>query len=157
MVGGGERAVGAADRAAGEPQAVEGLRARDLVDEVQVDVEQARRDLVGGPDLVEQRASGMVRPAPAQAGGDDGEQGRLLLAGVLEVVGQVGVEGHAVAGGELVALAVDVEHDARRASTSAVSRLPGSCIGGSPGPPVRAPGASTWRRELGALAGQRRR
>ena len=27
----------------------------DLVDQVQVDVEQARRDLVGGPDLVEQR------------------------------------------------------------------------------------------------------
>ena len=31
------------------------------------------------------------------------------------------------------------------ASTSAISRLPGSCIGGSPGPPVAAPGASTWR------------
>ena len=39
VVGGGERAVGAADRAAGEAQAVEGLRARDLVDEVQVDVD----------------------------------------------------------------------------------------------------------------------
>ena len=55
VVGGGQRAVGAADRAAGEPQPVEGLRARDLVDEVQVDPQQARRDLVGGPDLVEQR------------------------------------------------------------------------------------------------------
>ena len=31
------------------------------------------------------------------------------------------------------------------ASTSAISRLPGSCIGGSPSPPVAAPAASTWR------------
>src|SRR3954463_8737404 len=41
--------------AAGETKAVEGLRAGDLVHEVQVDVQQARRHLVGGPDLVEQR------------------------------------------------------------------------------------------------------
>ena len=26
-----------------------------------------------------------------------------------------------------------------------VSRLPGSCMGGSPGPPVTAPDASVWR------------
>ena len=55
VVGGGQRAVGAAHGAAGQAQAVEGLRARHLVDEVQVDVEQVRRDLVGRPDLVEQR------------------------------------------------------------------------------------------------------
>src|SRR4051794_23356731 len=30
-------------------------------------------------------------------------------------------------------------------STRAISRLPGSCIGGSPAPPVRAPAASVWR------------
>ena len=54
VVGGGQRAVGPADRAAGQPQAVERLRAGHLVDEVQVDVEQAGRDLVGVPDLVEQ-------------------------------------------------------------------------------------------------------
>ena len=47
---------------------------------------------------------------------------------------------------ELVALAVDDELDARPSSTSAVSRLPGSCIGGSPGPPVAAPGASGGAR-----------
>ncbi len=41
--------------APGEPQAVERLRARDLVDEVQVDVDEAACDLVIGPDLVEQR------------------------------------------------------------------------------------------------------
>ena len=41
VVGRRERAVGAAHRAPGQAQAVERLRARDLVDEVQVDVEQA--------------------------------------------------------------------------------------------------------------------
>src|SRR3954453_19523201 len=56
VVGGRDRAVGAADLPAVEPQAVERLRARHLVHEMQVDVEQARRDLVVGPDLVEQRA-----------------------------------------------------------------------------------------------------
>ena len=55
VVGGRERAVGAAHRAAGHAQAVEGLRAGHLVDEVQVDVEQAVGHLVGLPDLVEQR------------------------------------------------------------------------------------------------------
>ena len=50
-----ERAVRAADLAAGQAEAVERLRARDLVDHVQVDVEQPGRDLVGLPDLVEQR------------------------------------------------------------------------------------------------------
>ena len=54
VVGGRDRAIGPADRAAGQAQAVEGLRARDLVDEVQVDEQQARRDLVGLPELVEQ-------------------------------------------------------------------------------------------------------
>ena len=38
----------------------------------------------------------------------------------------------------------------------AVSRAPGSCIGGSPGPPVTAPGGERVARDLGALAGQRR-
>src|SRR4051794_5670367 len=49
--------------------------------------------------------------APSQAGGDDREQRGVLRAGVLEVVRQVGVERDAVAGGQLVALAVDVEDD----------------------------------------------
>src|SRR5215218_6515015 len=52
-----------------------------------------------------------VSLAAAQAGGDDRQQGGLPGAGVLEVVGQVGVERDAVALRELVALAVDVEHD----------------------------------------------
>ena len=65
VVGGGQRAVGAAHGAAGQPEALERLRGRDLVDEVQVDVEQARRDLVGVPDLVEQRLRPSAPPSPA--------------------------------------------------------------------------------------------
>ena len=57
-----DRQVGPPHRAAGEPQRLERLRARHLVDEVQVDVEQRRLarllvDDVRLPDLVEQRAS----------------------------------------------------------------------------------------------------
>ena len=43
VVGDGERRVGAAHLAAGHAQALEGLRARHLVDEMAVDVEEARR------------------------------------------------------------------------------------------------------------------
>ena len=53
VVGGGHGAVRTANRAAGQAQAVEGLRAGHLVDEVQVDVDEAVGDLVVGPDLVE--------------------------------------------------------------------------------------------------------
>ena len=65
VVGGGERAVRAADLAAGEAQPVEGLRARDLVDQVEVDVDEPGRDLVRGPDLLEQRGGGHDRRSPA--------------------------------------------------------------------------------------------
>ena len=54
VVGRGQRAVGPAHGAPGQAQTVEGLRARDLVDEVEVDVDQVGRDLVGRPDLLEQ-------------------------------------------------------------------------------------------------------
>ena len=47
-------AIRAAHGPAREPQPVEGLRARDLVDEVQIDVDEAVRDLVVRPDLVQQ-------------------------------------------------------------------------------------------------------
>ena len=61
VVLGGERQVGPAHRAAGQPQPVEGLRAGDLVHEVQVDVEQVGLALgpshdVRLPDLLGQRA-----------------------------------------------------------------------------------------------------
>ena len=61
VVLGGHREVRAAHLAAGEAQTVEGLRARDLVDEVEIDVEQI--GFTGGavhhvalPHLLGQRA-----------------------------------------------------------------------------------------------------
>ena len=65
VIGGGECAVGPADLAAGEAQTVERLRARDLVDEVQVDVDQAVGDLVEVPDLVEEGLRHQLRRSPA--------------------------------------------------------------------------------------------
>jgi hypothetical protein len=53
VVGGGEGAVGAADGAAGDPQAVERLRAGDLVDEVEIDEQEVVADHVVVPDLLE--------------------------------------------------------------------------------------------------------
>ena len=62
MVLGGDREVGAADRPAREAQAVERLRARHLVDEVEVDVEQVGLALrvpddVRVPDLLGERSA----------------------------------------------------------------------------------------------------
>ena len=52
VVGRRDRAIGPPHRAAGEPQPLERLRARDLVDEVQVDVEQVAPERVVVPDLL---------------------------------------------------------------------------------------------------------
>ena len=54
-----ERQVGTADRPAGNPQRLERLRRRDLVDEVQIDVQQVGLPLhtlrdVARPDLVQE-------------------------------------------------------------------------------------------------------
>ena len=63
VVLGGQREVGPAHRPPGQPQPVEGLRAGDLVHQVQVDVEQvglgplAPADQVLVPHLLGQRAS----------------------------------------------------------------------------------------------------
>ena len=51
MIDGGERQIRAANLASGQPQALEGLRARHLVHQVQVDVEQVGLAR-GGPDDV---------------------------------------------------------------------------------------------------------
>ena len=61
MVDGGDVAVGTAQLAAGEAQAVEGLRRGDLVDELEVDVEDRRLacglgDEVRLPDFFEESA-----------------------------------------------------------------------------------------------------
>ena len=100
------RAVGAADLPAGEPQPVEGLRRGDLVDEVEVDVDQPLADLVGVPDLVEQRLGIAHQPLLSPAA-TTARNSRGLGGLVGEVVRQVGVEGDAVARGEVVALVVD--------------------------------------------------
>ena len=60
VVHGGQGQVGAADPAAGQPQPVERLGRRDLVDEVEIDVEEVGlallvADEVGVPDLLRQR------------------------------------------------------------------------------------------------------
>ena len=154
---------GPAHLAAGEPQALERLRRGDLVDEVQVDVEQrgpalalGRPHLVRLPDLLE-HASWASTLAPPQAGGDHRHELRLAAAGVLEVVRQVGVER------DRVALARDRARRRRRraaagpASTTAVSRLPASWIGGSPGPPVAAPAASVCSETSARWPGNGRR
>ena len=61
VVEGGDGEVGAAHGAAGEPQPLEGLRRRHLVDQVEVDVEQVAAAVEGFddmrvPEFVEQRA-----------------------------------------------------------------------------------------------------
>jgi hypothetical protein len=62
VVLGGERQVGPAQRSTGQAQPVEGLRARHLVDEVEVDVQQVGlalrpTDDVRVPDLLGERAA----------------------------------------------------------------------------------------------------
>ena len=71
------------------------------------------------------------------------------------MVGQVGVEGHAVALGELVALAVDAQHDAAGLHERglAAAGLVHRRVAGAAGARVRRQHVA---RELGALAGQRR-
>ena len=81
----------------------------------------------------------------SQAGGYHRQEARRLLAFVLEMMGKIGVEGDAVAAGKVVA--GPSTRGARVPSrTTAVSRLPGSCIGGSSRPPVEAPGPGCARR-----------
>src|SRR6266516_1390429 len=105
--------------------------------------------------ILSKRVRGIVWSAPAQPGGDDGQDGRLAGAGVLEVVRQVGVEGDAVAGGQLVALAVDVEHHGAVLDEGdlAAAGLVHRRVAGAAG--LRA-GRQRVAAELGALAGQRR-
>ena len=128
--------------AAVQAQAVEGLRARDLVHEVQVDVDEARGHLVGGPDLVEQRGCAHDRRSPADT---MASRTASSFPWFSKWWGRSASKVTRVARAELVHGAVDQQAAACRDSTTAVSRAPGSCIGGSPGPPVAPPGASVWR------------
>src|SRR5829696_819142 len=95
--------------------------------------------------------------APSQAGGDDGEELPLGLGGpVLEVMRQVGVEGHGVALLEVAGVAVaheahsPAQHHRGLAAPRLVARwVPRTSGGGAGGEGVD--------RDLGALPGQRRR
>ena len=83
--------------------------------------------------------------ASSQAGAHDREQyGRPVLR-VFEMVWQVGIEGHAVAGGELVARAVAVQHDGARLDQRglAAARLVHRRVAG---PPVTAPARACGAR-----------
>ena len=77
VVGGRERAVRAAHLAAGQAQAVEGLRAGDLVDEVQVDEQQARGHLVAS-QILSNSVLGIVvaPPQPAETTARGRSRGR---------------------------------------------------------------------------------
>src|SRR5262249_40019054 len=66
VVGGRERAIRPADLTARQPEALEGLRARDLAHQGEVDVDENRRDLVRGPDLLEQRGGRHDLRSPAE-------------------------------------------------------------------------------------------
>ena len=151
VVGGRERAVGPADRAAGEPQALERLRAGHLVDEVQVDVEQTGRHLVVGPDLVEEGAHDRRSPADTTA-----SRTASSFPWFSKWCGRSASKVTQSPVSQLVRRAVDEQRHGPF-STTVVSREPGSCIGGSPGPPVRGAGLYGVPGDLGALAGQRRR
>ena len=131
---------------------VEGLRARDLVDEVEVDEEQPVRDLVGGPELVEQRGGGHERRRPA-----DTMASRTASSSprVVEVMGQVGVEGHAVAGVQRVRGAVDVQCQRAVLDDGGLARagLVPRRVAGAAGDRAR---GERVAGDLGALTGQRR-
>src|SRR5437870_3774085 len=97
-----------------------------------------------------------IGSAPAQPGRDDRDETGGAAAVVLEVMGQVGVEGDAVAGAEEVALAVDderdlaLEDDGRLPATRLVERR----IAGTAGARRR---RQLVQRDVGALTRQGRR
>src|SRR3954468_13124942 len=98
---------------------------------------------------------GWGRRTERRARGGRQKPGRLTGSGVLEVMGQAGVEGDAVAGAELVALAVDVEHDGAVLHDGDLAAA-GLVHGGiPPGAGLRA-GREDVAAELGAQARQRR-
>ena len=149
VVGGGERAVRPAHRAAGEAQAVERLRARDLVDEVQVDVEQARRATSWASQILSNSVFGIVLSSSVRPGGDDGEE-----RGLARVRGsRSGAAGRRRRSRSRPRASSwrspsQTSTTRARARRRAVSRLPGSCIGGSSG----AAGRARRARACGARA-----
>ena len=114
---------------------------------------------MGGPDLVE---AGSGRSCAAQPGGHDGEQGASSVAGVLEVVGQVGVEGDGVALGSSCARRRRRSDDAPAVDEGRSRARRARASAGRRGRRCAAPGASMWRRarragRAAAGSGPRRR
>ena len=114
---------------------------------------QAGRHLVGGPDLVEQRGGAHERRSPADT---IASRTASSFPSVLEVVRQVGVERHAVAGAERVRGAVDQQPQRAALDDRGLARagLVHRRVAGAAG---RGAGRERVARDLGALAGQRRR
>src|SRR3954452_24355779 len=139
VVGGGERAVGPADLAPGHPEAVEGLRAGDLVHEVEVDEQQALRHLVLGPDAIEQRLAHERRSPAETTASRTASSSPWFSKWCGRSASKVTASPVASSWRAPSQTKVSVPR-----WTTLVSRAPGSCIGGSPGPPVRAPGWSVW-------------
>jgi hypothetical protein len=54
---------------------------------------------------------GVGKSTSAQAGAHDGQEDRLGVGRILEMVGKVGVKSDAIAFGKLMALSVTDEHD----------------------------------------------
>ena len=162
MIGRRERPVGAADACARRGAALECLRAGDLVDEVQVDVEQPGftswasqilSNIVFG--IVDPSSRGLLGPVRSAAPEPSRRRppGRSPPARSSQVVRKVCVERDAVS---LLSSCADRHTRDHRPLDSAVSRLPGSCIGGSSLAPVTAPAASVCGRARRAGRAARR-
>ena len=94
MVGGGERAIGPTDLPAGQPQRLERLRRGHPCTSWR-----STYSTAGATSCASQILSNRSRShrlAPPQARGHDGVEARPAGAGILEVMGKVGVEGHGV-------------------------------------------------------------
>ncbi len=138
VVGGRDRAVGAADAAAGEPQPLERLRARDLVDEVEVDEEQVVADHVLVPDLLVQG----LRPITTSSGRRRRRTGSRPARGRRSRHGGAGRRRRSRCP-RARARGPAVDHEAHPPLLDHANSLePASCRGSSP---VPAPGSSTWR------------
>ena len=119
VVGGGHGELGMADRPARQPQAVEGLRRRDLVDQVQVDEEQVGltvgvMDEVAFPHLVAEACCGAHQRSTADLDDLDpqGAARRLVLDDVARGLAQQGLAQRGAGGDhvELVVALLDRSH-----------------------------------------------
>src|SRR5204863_6227607 len=139
VIGGRNGLVGASHLSALKPQSVKRLWRRDLVHEMQVDVDQAVADLVGVPDLVEHRLRHwhqLLRSPAATTASSSAGSSELFSKWWARSASKV-----TLSPVRSSCRWPSITRVAMPSITTAVSRLPGSWIGGSPGPPVTAPGS----------------